>query len=195
MNWLDIVLLILVGGSVAASLSKGLTREVLGLTSSILALLLGIWFYGTAGAFLLPYVSSKSIANFCGFLIVFCGVLMLGTLAAWAVGRLLKATGLSFFDRILGAAFGAVRGLLLAIALVMAIMAFARDPKSPPRSVVRSRFAPYVVKAADVCVAIAPYELKDGFRKTYEQVRSVWHNALKKGIRDLPKTEEHEREI
>ena len=84
MNWLDIVLLIVLLGSVVTSFSTGLTREVVGLISMIAALVLAIWFYGTAGSFLLPYVSSPGIANFCGFLMVFCGVLILGA-HCWAV--------------------------------------------------------------------------------------------------------------
>jgi hypothetical protein len=43
-----------------------------------------------------------------------------------------------------------------------------------------------VIDAARVCAAVAPHELKDGFRKSYEQVKTIWGNALKKGIRGLP---------
>ena len=58
--------------------------------------------------------------------------------------------------------------------------------KSPPYAVVHSRVAPYVIDAARVCATVAPYELKDGFRKSYEQVKTIWGSALKKGIRGLP---------
>jgi len=196
MNWLDVVLLILLLGSVVTSFSAGLTREVVGLVSMIAALILAIWFYGTAGSFLLPYVSSPGIANFCGFLIVFCGVLILGALLGRALGRLMKVAGLSFVDRLLGAGFGVVRGLLISIAVVLALLAFTPG-KSPPNSVVNSRVAPYVIDAARLVSAVAPHELKDGFRKSYEQVKTIWGNALKRGIRDLPDTGKtaHEREI
>jgi membrane protein required for colicin V production len=196
MNWLDIVLLILLLGSVVTSFSAGLTREVVGLVSMIAALVLAIWFYGTAGSILLPYVSSPGIANFCGFLMVFCGVLLVGSLLGHVLGRLLKVTGLSFVDRLLGAGFGVVRGLLISIALILALLAFTPG-KSPPNAVVNSRVAPYVIDAARLCAAVAPHELKDGFRKSYEQVKTIWGNALKKGIRELPETGKtaHEREI
>ena len=185
MNWLDVVLLLVLAGSVVTSFSTGLTREVIGLFSMIAALVLAIWFYGTAGSFLLPYVSSPGIANFCGFLIVFCGVLVLGAGVGWLMGRLMKVAGLSFVDRMLGACFGLVRGLLISIAIVLALLAFA-PVKSPPDAVVRSKVAPYVIDAARVCAAIAPHEMKDGFRKSYEQVKTIWGDALKKGIRELP---------
>jgi membrane protein required for colicin V production len=185
MNWLDVVLLLVLVGSVVTSFSTGLAREVVGLVSRIAALVLAIWFYGTAGSFLQPFVSSPGIANFCGFLMVFCGVLILGAILGRVLGRLMKVAGLSFVDRLLGAGFGAARGLLISIALVLALLAFTPG-KSPPNAVVHSKVAPYVIDAARVCAAVAPHELKDGFRKSYEQVKTIWGNALKKGIRALP---------
>jgi membrane protein required for colicin V production len=88
-------------------------------------------------------------------------------------------------DRLLGAGFGLVRGLLICIAVVLALLAFTPG-KSTPNAVVHSKVAPYVIDAARVFAAAAPHELKDGFRKSYEQVKTIWGNALKKGIRELP---------
>ena len=81
---------------------------------------------------------------------VFCGVLLLGALLGRVLGRFLKVTGLSFVDRLLGAGFGVVRGLLISIAIVLALLAFTPG-KSPPNAVVHSRVAPYVIDAARVC--------------------------------------------
>jgi hypothetical protein len=85
----------------------------------------------------------------------------------------------------LGTGFGLLRGLLFAIAIVMAVMAFSRGDK-PPEAIVNSRIAPYIVDAARMVVAMAPHELKEGYRRTYGQVKSAWSDALEKGIRKLP---------
>ena len=114
MNWLDAVLAIIVVASVAASFRKGLSREIIGLASVVLGLVLGSWFYGNVAAYLIRYLSSRGLANFAGFLIVFCGVVVAGGIASAIVGKFLKVTGLSFFDHLLGAAFGVVRGALVA---------------------------------------------------------------------------------
>jgi membrane protein required for colicin V production len=181
MNWLDVVVLAVLAVSVAMSFRKGLSREVIGLATVVLAILLGIWFYGTAGSFLAPYLSSRALANFAGFLLVFGGVMLLGHLVSYVVGRFLKVTGLSIFDHLLGAVFGALRGILVSVALIMAIMAFSQGDK-PPSSVVNSCTAPYVVDAARGFAALAPYELKEGFRKTYDLVKAAWGKALQEGI-------------
>jgi membrane protein required for colicin V production len=182
MNWLDVVLSVIFAASVAMSFRKGLSGEIIGLASVVLAILLGIWFYGTAASFLVPYLSSRALANFAGFLLVFCGVMVAGNLVGYIVGKFLKVTGLSIFDHLLGAVFGAVCGILISAALIMAIMAFSQGDRPPP-SVVDSRTAPYVVDAARAFAAMAPHELKEGFRRTYDQVKSAWGKALEEGIR------------
>src|SRR5581483_7473269 len=132
----------------------------------------GSWLYGLVGGHLLPYLSSRAVANFAGFALVFCGVMLVGSLVSFIFGKFLKVTGLSFFDHLLGAGFGIVRGILISAALVMGIMAFAQGDR-PPTAVVQSRMAPYVVDVARVVVALAPHELKEDFRKTYARVKTA----------------------
>jgi membrane protein required for colicin V production len=188
MNWLDFVLVLILLASGIAGLRRGFSRQVIGLVSCVLALLLGIWFYGTVGFYLLPYTSSRTMANAGGFAVVFCGVLLLGSLVSFAVGTFLKVTGLSIFDHMLGVGFGLLRGLVFAIAIIMGVMAFSRGDR-PPEAIVNSRMAPYVVDAARMFAAMAPHDLKEGFRKTYAQVKAAWGAALEKGIRNLPNGE------
>jgi membrane protein required for colicin V production len=185
MNWLDIIVLLIVAASVFTSFRKGLSREIIGLVSVVLALMLGTWFYGTAAGWLDPYVSSRAVSNLCGFFLVFVGVLLLGSLVSYIVGRFLRVTGLSIVDHLLGAAFGAVRGALMAVALLMAIMAFT-SADHPPAAIVHSRLAPYVAGTAQVFASVAPHELKEGFRKTYAEVKSAWGTAVEERVHGRP---------
>jgi hypothetical protein len=66
-------------------------------------------------------------------------------------------------------------------------MAFSEKP--PPSAVAHSRLAPYVVDTARVMAAVAPYDVKEGFRQSYEKVKEVWAETLKKGIRGLAEQE------
>jgi membrane protein required for colicin V production len=174
-NWLDYFLLAILLASALLSARKGFSREIIGLAAALCALVLAMWFYGTAGSFLIPYVSSVRVANLIGFLLIVFAVLLLGGLLGWIVNRFLRTIGLSFFDRVLGAAFGFVRGLLVAIALLTAYMSFGPeiDSKTVSASVLHSRIAPYVLDASHAFVSIAPMELKSGFLKQYAQVKSL----------------------
>src|SRR5580658_3341773 len=185
MNWLDIVVLLIVAASVFTSFRKGLSREIIGLVSVVLVLLMGIWFYGTVAGFLSPYLSSRAVANLGGFFLVFAGVLLLGHLVSYVVGKFLRVTGLSIVDHLLGAGFGAVRGALVAVALLMGIMAFY-NADHPPAAIVNSRLAPYVAGTAQVFADVAPHELKEGFRKTYAEVKSAWGTAVEERVHGKP---------
>ena len=193
MNWLDIVLGVILLASIIGAFRRGLTRQIIGLVAGVAALVLGIWFYGTAGSYLMPYVSSRTMANAGGFAVVFCGVLLVGAMVSFVTGKFLAVTGLSILDHLLGAGFGLLRGLVFAVAIVMGAMAFAHGDKAPD-AIVNSRIAPYVVDAARLCADLAPHELKEGFRKTYNQVKIAWGAALEKGLRTLPNGEKREDE-
>lgn len=190
MNWLDIFLLLVMVVSVVTSFLRGFARVAVGLLASIAAVIGGLWLYGTAGSWLTEYVSSKEVANFCGFLLVFVGILLLGVITGKLLAMLFKWTGLSWLDRLLGAGVGLVRGLLISTAIVMAIMAFS--PKPPPPSVAGSRIAPYVVGASRVMISMAPREAKDTFQASYDMVKRMWGakfanpGAVKRGAAELP---------
>jgi membrane protein required for colicin V production len=189
MNWLDIVLFLILLLSTVSAFRKGFSREVIGIAAAIIGLIGGIWFYGLAGSFLLPYVSSPQIANFIGFFIVFMGCVVLGFLVNAIVRRFVKTVGLSWFDRLLGAVFGLVRGTLIGVAVITALVAFAPAvaADSAPVAVAESRIAPYVISGANFLVAMAPRELKDSFHSRYAQLKSFWERN--KGL-ELPKRQD-----
>ena len=60
MNWLDFVLAIILLACIVGSFRRGFSRQVIGLVAGVLALVLGIWLYGTVGYHLMPYVSSRT---------------------------------------------------------------------------------------------------------------------------------------
>ena len=173
MNWLDITLAFVVLISVVAGLRKGLSREIIGLVASVLAMILGLWFYHSAGEKLAPYVSSEWAASLGGFLIVFFGVLIAGAILSAVVGRLLRTIGLSPIDRILGAGFGLIRGALIAFGLVTLMIAFLplEKDRQLPEAVIQSRMAPYLIELSHVVEPLAPKGLKQSFEDRYRQVK------------------------
>ena len=179
MNWLDCVLGLILLSSILAGFARGFSRTVIGMVSVLLAVFLATWCYGVAGSFLQDYVSHKSVANFIGFLLVFLGVLAIGSGVGHLLAKALKWTGLGWLDRLMGGGLGVVRGLLLGMALVMVLCAFTRQ--QPPKSVAESALAPYVIDASSLMATVAPRELKQGFNESYAQVKKLWKDLLKKG--------------
>ena len=176
MNWVDLVLLLVIGFSVLAGFQNGFARAGIGFAATIVGLFAGFWCYGLVGVHVQDYVSSTAMANLIGFLLIFFGVLLLGAVIGRLLATLFKWVGLSWFDRLLGAAFGAVRGLVIAAALVTVLVAFAPSP--PPKSITDSRVMPYVISAANILAAATPHEIKDAFRDTQDKVKRIWEEHL-----------------
>lgn len=175
MNWLDIILLLIFAISMVSGAMKGLTRIVLGLVATLLGIVLAVWFYASVGAYFLPYVSSETIANFCGFLTILLGISFLGTLVSKVIAYFFEAVGLGWLDRLLGAGFGFARAGLLSMGLLVALVSFA--PKDST-AVLNSRAAPYLLEAARLVVAIAPAEISGQFQSSYQEIRARWKKAV-----------------
>ncbi len=178
MNWIDWLLALVLIASVIDGFWKGFSRQVIGLAAVVAGLLGGIWFYSVAAAWYIPVLKSEALARFLGFLTIFVGVQVVGGLIGWMVSKFLKTVGLSWLDRLMGGAFGFIKAGLIAVALVLALTAFPFQPVKD--SVARSQVAPYVLEIAGVLASLAPQELKDEFRKGYEDVRQLWDKVPQK---------------
>ena len=185
MNWLDVCFALIIGASVFSGFRKGMIRIGIGFVASIVAFVLASWFYGTAASFLTPTIGNRTLASFAGFILVFSAVMLLGALVSFVVARMFKLVGLSWLDRLAGGAFGVVRGVLISVVLLLIMLAF---PIARMRAAVAgSTIAPYVIDTSHFISAITPFEIKDGFRASYEQVKKLWAETLKsKHKRKLP---------
>ena len=178
MNWIDLLLLLVIAFSVLSGLVAGFARAGVGFIATILGIFFGFWCYGIVAAYFLDYVSSRAIANLIGFFLVFIGISLLGAIVGRVLGKFFKWAGLSWFDRLLGGAFGVVRGVFIVVALVTVLMAFAPSP--PPRSVLDSKLMPYIAGASDFLAAMTPHEIKDGFRDAREKAEKIWSDHARR---------------
>ncbi len=112
MNPLDWLLAILLAYSVIRAAIRGFFQEAFALGGLILGFLLACWFYRLLAIDLKGLITSLQIAELAAFLLILVGTMMVASL----LGRLLRHTasaiGLGFVDRLLGAAFGLLRGAL-----------------------------------------------------------------------------------
>lgn len=113
MNWLDLVIIVLLGWAVVQGFRRGFIIEA----ASLVALLLGIW----AGAHLSDRVAAAIglVADKAAiaFLITFLAVLLLVHLLARALTKAIDLAMLGFPNKLAGTVFGALRS-----AFVLSIM-------------------------------------------------------------------------
>jgi len=121
MTVLDWVLLGVLAFSLLLGLLRGLVYEVLSVLGWIAAFVLAQWLAPQVGAWLPMENAAEPLRYAAGFTIVFVAVAFAGGMLAWATRKLVEAVGLRPVDRLLGAAFGLVRGVVLLLALAVVV--------------------------------------------------------------------------
>lgn len=168
----------MVGGSVISGFLAGFARAGIGLLAAITGVVFGFWFYSIPAERIHKFISSVAVSNLIGFLVVFFACTMLGGLIGNLLAKLLKWTGLSWLDRIMGAGFGLIRGGLAAVAFVSVLMAFT--PRPVPGWMTGSALLPYAIDESNMIASLAPRALKDPVRDTIREIRQAWDDQVHK---------------
>jgi len=111
---MDILVLVLIGGSAVLGFSRGLVQEVTSLLAWILAIAAVRFLHGMTTDFLSGWIEAPGGAAMLAFVILFGGVFAITKWGSRAMGQRSRASIVGGFDRGLGAGFGAVKGLIIA---------------------------------------------------------------------------------
>jgi membrane protein required for colicin V production len=167
LDWLIVAVLVY---SIAVSWYKGFIREILGLITVLAAVLLAAWFYRGVGGLFKDVVRSENIALFLGFSLIFLVTLSAGFVIVWLITRFMKFAKVQWADRLLGAAFGFIRGWMISAAILLALTAFEIQTDR----LKNSELAPYFLPGSRVIAVMTPYEMKAKFLVGYRALERWW---------------------
>lgn len=171
MNALDIVIGIILVFALVRGIFRGLVEEI----SSIIGIFGGIYgavfYYPAAAQFLQRWISDVAYTNIIGFLLIFGVIFVLVGILGVVIKYLLNIASLGWFDRLCGAAFGGVKGILIASVLLFALTTFL--PGGTPL-IKTSRLAPHVAVITEGIVKIIPQNMKQRFGEKYKDVKREW---------------------
>ncbi len=159
MSTVDFVVLVVMALSIALSVLRGLVREILTIVAwggAIMAVIFGLPVLRPVGRSLFANETTADIAT-----AAFLGILTLVVLSVGAhyVGKVIKRSGLGPVDRTLGAVFGAARGaLLLCLAFIFIQTLWA---PTLPDWLNDARSRPLLAKGADKVRDVLPQSIKD----------------------------------
>jgi membrane protein required for colicin V production len=129
MTWFDYAVLGVLVVSIALGVWRGLVREMLSLAGWVIAFLAANLFAGPLSETITSVMQPELRVLF-AWLGIFAVVLMVASLGAMLLAKVIKAVGLASTDRWLGALFGLARGLLIALAFAL-VAGLTRFPVYP----------------------------------------------------------------
>ncbi|MGI8770611.1 MAG: CvpA family protein [Acidobacteriaceae bacterium] len=169
-DWIIVAILAI---SIVTAFVHGFFVEVFSLAGLIAGVLIAAMYYTGVAAFLGRFIASPTIAGATAFVLVAVAVMI----AASLIGRMLRSlfhrVGLGWMDRLAGGAFGAIKGYLLVMLAVTAMLAFF--PRQPWLE--RSQLAPYFVSGARGSANFLPTDLGERVRRGFRIFRGMQPNG------------------
>ena len=124
MNWADWAIIGIFFLSCFIGLIRGFVREALSLVIWISAVLVARLFGDQLETLLVDHIETPSVRLMTAYAALFVSTLLLGAMVSYLIGALVRATGLSGTDRLLGMVFGVARAFIIIMAIVILLPGF-----------------------------------------------------------------------
>ncbi|MCA0403891.1 MAG: CvpA family protein [Proteobacteria bacterium] len=145
LHWVDLAIIGIIALSILTGLIRGFVKELIALCVWILAIWLAFNYSTSLDPWLQKYIHDKTIRTVASFIIILLAVLISGGIVNAILGFILKRSGLSSTDRVLGMGFGFIRGTFI-VALLMVVIKMTSLPHEQysKDSVLYAKFDPMV---------------------------------------------------
>ena len=119
MTAFDYAVLAVLSASALLGLWRGMVSEILALVAWVVAFLVARAKASEVSSWLSGQIGEPGLRLAAAYVLVFVGVLLLFAIARMLLSLMLRAVGLGVLDRLLGAGFGVLRGILVVWAVVL----------------------------------------------------------------------------
>lgn len=127
LQWIDLIIIGVIGLSAITGLFRGVVKEVIALCVWILAIWMGYNYSSSLTPMLQKYIQDQSARTAVAFIIILFGVLLAGGIVNTILSFMLRRTGLSGMDKLLGMVFGFARGVFI-VSLILATVKMTSLP-------------------------------------------------------------------
>jgi membrane protein required for colicin V production len=154
---------------------RGIFRGLIKELSSIVGVLAGFYvaytYYAGFAGFFSRWITSESFLNISSFLIIFCTVFFIVSIIGVVIKYVLNIAFMGWFDRICGAGFGLLKGVLIISVLLIIFTAFL--PQGDP--IVRnSVLAPHLTPVSEKMAKIVSKDMKQLFSSNLRELKKFW---------------------
>lgn len=118
MTFIDWTVVAIILISALISIKRGFVKEALSLATWITALVIARLFSGKLAFYLTDLIASPNWRIAAAFAILFALTLIIGAMVNHLLSEVIRMTGLTGTDRILGMVFGVLRGVIIVVAML-----------------------------------------------------------------------------
>jgi len=155
MNGFDLALIAVVALSTLFAFVRGVIREMIALATWIVGFVVAILYAGPVAQLFSRLDVTPVVKHVLAFALILIAVMLVGAFVASMLSSAVRAVGLGFVDRLLGAVFGLARGLVAAVvfALIAGVTALPRQDwwqnsiSGRPLAIVALALKPYLPRA------------------------------------------------
>lgn len=183
----DWVFIAIFGLCVLLGLQRGLIREGLGLLVWAVAILAGNWYCALLAPHLPDMMNSEELRIIVAFVLIVIAGVIIGGIVTRFINTMIQWAGMSGFNRLLGGAFGALKGgaILAVIGVAVPLTPFAQMSGWQ-----QSQLRPMISQLQDSIVG-QYHHFNTG--RLSEQTSSLLDNARRTGAETLQRVEDNVR--
>ena len=179
MNWLDFVIIIVLGVFTLIGIYRGLIKQVFSIAALIGGIVVGFILYDIAGGLFLDIglVDNESIANVGGFIITAFLAYLIIQILGWITSKLIGSLQLSWINRTAGGVLGFAIGGVVSFLIVSSAGMFYSDKDSVVET---SVLVPYLEGAYTVVKETLPEDFDESVIRAKELIREEGFKAATK---------------
>ncbi len=173
MNLFDIIVVVILSYCVIRGIFRGLVKELFSLIGVLGGFYAAYSYYMVLAKPLSRWIANTGYLNILSFLIIFCFVFIIISILGIIIHYILNIKFLGWVDRICGAGFGTVKGIMIASVILITLTTFL--PKGAP-VIKDSLLSPHVALVAEKMVKVVPKNMKHAFITKITESKKVWKN-------------------
>jgi len=169
MSFLDIIVMILVGTTCIYGITKGFFRDIFSLIAVVAGVVAAFIGYPWAAGHLSAIIPAGPPANIIGFALILLTVSIAVSVLGVVISKAITGADLSVYDRIAGACFGLIEGIVVACLIVIIAAVLI------PSAVTSSRIAPQLLKGVNAAITLLPSDTQkriDASKSALEKMRN-----------------------
>jgi len=172
MNPFDILAAVIVCFCLIRGIFRGLIKEMASIIGVFAGYYAGYTYYPHLSRLLSKWLAKTAYVDIISFMILFSAVYILVSILGIIIKYFMRISFLGWVDRICGAGFGVVKGILIAVVILVALTAFLPAGSTTLK---RSLLASRLSFLSEKMVLVVKKDMKRSFSIRLEDLKKSWH--------------------